>query len=271
VAGGLCPYAIDAVRRSLANDLDQVGDIDRRRHVVLVSGKPCRLAPTLWRLFTLLYQHRSDVVDNDRLHAELCREMEQPLVATVVKENVRRLGKALAGSRYEILNHPTLGYELIVNARRRMRRVAGASDSIFGRRYFIYSVLSTKSLSAPSGKVAVADLLPFLLRFPKHGSASGSRGSCLSDSGKVGTRNPSFQVSTDGTCCCTVAPIDALTVPNELGLEGRSRVTLIARRSHSVSLAHFPCVDESGVLPGEDLSGDAPERVLGMCDYVAVT
>jgi DNA-binding response OmpR family regulator len=99
---------------ALANDLGQAGDIDRRRHVVLVAGKPCRLAPALWRLFALLYQHRSDVVDNDRLHAELCREMEQPLVANVVKENVRRLRRALAGSRYEIVNHPTLGYELIV-------------------------------------------------------------------------------------------------------------------------------------------------------------
>jgi hypothetical protein len=27
---------------------------------------------------------------------------------------VRRLRKALAGSRYEVVNHPTLGYELIV-------------------------------------------------------------------------------------------------------------------------------------------------------------
>jgi DNA-binding response OmpR family regulator len=114
---------------ALANDLDQAGDIDRRRHLVLVAGKPCRLAPTLWRLFTLLYQHRSDVVDNDRLHAELCHEMEHPLVANMVKENVRRLRRALAGSRYEIVNHPTLGYELIVNARRRTRRVAGASDA----------------------------------------------------------------------------------------------------------------------------------------------
>jgi DNA-binding response OmpR family regulator len=114
----------------LANDLDQAGDIDRRRHVVLVAGKPCRLAPTLWRLFALLYQHRSDVVDNDRLHAELCHEMEQPLVATVVKENVRRLRKALAGSRYEIVNHPTLGYELIVNARRHTRRVAEANEAL---------------------------------------------------------------------------------------------------------------------------------------------
>jgi hypothetical protein len=69
------------------------------------------------------------VVDNDRLHAELCHEMEQPLVATVVKENVRRLRKALAGSRYKIVNHPTLGYELIVNARRRRRKVAEANEA----------------------------------------------------------------------------------------------------------------------------------------------
>ena len=61
---------------AIANDLDQAGDIDRRRHIVLVAGKPCRLTPTLWRLFTLLYRHRGDVVDSDRLHAELCHEME---------------------------------------------------------------------------------------------------------------------------------------------------------------------------------------------------
>ena len=103
---------------ALANDLDQAGDIDRRRHLVLVAGKSWRLAPTLWRLFALLYQHRGDVLDNDRLHVELYREMEQPLVANVVKENVRRLRKAMAGSRYEIVNHPTLGYELIISARR---------------------------------------------------------------------------------------------------------------------------------------------------------
>ena len=107
---------------ALANDLDQAGDIDRRRYVVLVAGKPSRLAPTLWRLFTLLYRHRSDVVDNDRLHAELYREMEQPVAANVVKENVRRLRKVLAGSRYEIINHPTLGYELIVTTNPGLRQ-----------------------------------------------------------------------------------------------------------------------------------------------------
>jgi hypothetical protein len=52
------------------------------------------------------------------------------LAANAVRENVRRLRKALAGSRYEIVNHPTLGYELIVTARRRMARVAEASEAL---------------------------------------------------------------------------------------------------------------------------------------------
>jgi hypothetical protein len=39
------------------NDLYQAGDIDRRRHLVLVAGKLRRLTPNFWRLFTLLYRH----------------------------------------------------------------------------------------------------------------------------------------------------------------------------------------------------------------------
>ena len=90
------------------------------------SLKPRRLTPAFWRLFTLLYRHGGDVVDNDRIQAEIYDETEQPLAANAVRENVRRLRKALAGSRYEIVNHPTLGYELIVNARRRTRRLSGS-------------------------------------------------------------------------------------------------------------------------------------------------
>src|SRR6516165_7631879 len=97
-----------------------------------------------------------------------------------------------------------------------------------------------------------------------------SPGLCLSDRRPVGTRDPSFQVSTDRTCCRVVAPVDVLTVPNELGLEGRSRVRPIARRRRSVALAHLPRANQPGVLPGEDLLGDAPECILGMCDNVAV-
>jgi hypothetical protein len=36
------------------------------------------------------------------------------MAAHAVRETVRRLRKVLAGSRYEIVNHPTLGYELII-------------------------------------------------------------------------------------------------------------------------------------------------------------
>jgi hypothetical protein len=64
-----------------ANDLDQAGDIDRRRHLILVAGKPRRLTPKFWWLFNLPYRHRGDVVDNDRIQTELYDEMEQPLAA----------------------------------------------------------------------------------------------------------------------------------------------------------------------------------------------
>jgi hypothetical protein len=40
--------------------------------------------------------------------------LREPKPANLIRENVRRLRTALAGSRYEIVNHPTIGYELIV-------------------------------------------------------------------------------------------------------------------------------------------------------------
>jgi hypothetical protein len=54
------------------------------------------------------------MADNGRIQPELYDEMEQPLAANAAWENVRRLRRVLDGSRYEIVNHPTLGYELIV-------------------------------------------------------------------------------------------------------------------------------------------------------------
>ena len=80
----------------------------------MVAGKPRRLTPTFWRLFALLYSQRGDVVSNDQLHAELYRDVEQPMAGNVIRENVRRLRKVLSGSGYEIINPPTFGYELIV-------------------------------------------------------------------------------------------------------------------------------------------------------------
>jgi hypothetical protein len=62
----------------------------------------------------LLYVDRGDVVCNDRLRAELYRDARQPKAANVLSENVRRLRQVLSGSRYEIVNHPTIGYEPVV-------------------------------------------------------------------------------------------------------------------------------------------------------------
>jgi len=129
-------YAGDAARRSRSPTISTKPGISTgERHLVLVAGKPRRLPPNFWRLFTFLYQHRGDVVDDDRIRAELYNAMEQPVAANAVRENMRRLRKALAESRYEIINHPTLGYELIVTevpARRRRRacKLANASEAL---------------------------------------------------------------------------------------------------------------------------------------------
>jgi DNA-binding response OmpR family regulator len=56
---------------AVANDLDLAGDVDRRRHLVMVAGKPRSLTATHWQIFMLLYRHCGDVVYSDRIHAEL--------------------------------------------------------------------------------------------------------------------------------------------------------------------------------------------------------
>jgi hypothetical protein len=56
---------------AVANDLDLAGDVDRRRHLVMVAGKPRSLTATHWQIFMLLYRHCGDVDYSDRIHAEL--------------------------------------------------------------------------------------------------------------------------------------------------------------------------------------------------------
>jgi DNA-binding response OmpR family regulator len=87
------------------------GDIDRHRH--LVAGKLRPLTATHWQIFMLLYRHRGDVVYNDRIHAELSEGRDRPS-AELIREHMRQLRKVLAGSRYQIVNYRSLGYELIV-------------------------------------------------------------------------------------------------------------------------------------------------------------
>jgi DNA-binding winged helix-turn-helix (wHTH) protein len=97
---------------ALANDLDRDGDVGRRRHLVMVAGKPRPLTATHWQIFLLLYRHRGDVVYSDRIHAELSEGQDRPS-AELIREHMRQLRKVLAGSSH-IVNYRSLGYELIV-------------------------------------------------------------------------------------------------------------------------------------------------------------
>ena len=96
---------------AVANDLDLVGDVDRR--LVTIAGKPRPLTATHCQIFMLLYRHRGDVVYNDRIHAEFSEGRDRPS-AELIWEHMRQLRKVLAGSRYQIVNYRSLGYELIV-------------------------------------------------------------------------------------------------------------------------------------------------------------
>jgi DNA-binding response OmpR family regulator len=98
---------------AVANDLDLAGDVDRRRHLVMVAGSRRSLTATHWQIFMLLYRHRGDVVYNDRIHAELSEGRDRPS-AELIREHMRQLRKVLAGSRYRIVNYRSLGYELIL-------------------------------------------------------------------------------------------------------------------------------------------------------------
>jgi hypothetical protein len=53
------------------------------------------------------------VVYNDRIDAELSEGRDHPSVE-LIREHLRQLRKVLAGSRYQIVNYRSLGYELIV-------------------------------------------------------------------------------------------------------------------------------------------------------------
>jgi DNA-binding response OmpR family regulator len=88
-----------------ANDLDLAGDVDRHRHLVMVAGSRRSLTATHCQIFMLLYRHRGDVVYNDRIHAELSEGRDRP------SADMRQLRKVLAGSRYQIVNYRSIGYD----------------------------------------------------------------------------------------------------------------------------------------------------------------
>jgi DNA-binding response OmpR family regulator len=81
----------------------------------MIAGRPRSLTATHWQIFMLLYRHRGDVVDNDRIHAELCEGRDRPR-AELIREHMRQLRKVLAGSRYQIVNHCARGWAIVTPA-----------------------------------------------------------------------------------------------------------------------------------------------------------
>jgi DNA-binding response OmpR family regulator len=98
---------------AVANDLDRAGDVDRRRHLVMLAGKPRSLTATHWQIFMLLCRHGGDVVYNHPIRVELSDGRDRPSVE-LIREHMRQLRKLLAGSRYQIVNCRSIGHELIV-------------------------------------------------------------------------------------------------------------------------------------------------------------
>ena len=82
----------------------------------MVADKPRALTGRHWRIFMLLhrlYRHRGDVVYNERIQVELSEGRDHPS-AELIREHMRQLRRVLVGSRYQVLNHRSLGYKLIV-------------------------------------------------------------------------------------------------------------------------------------------------------------
>ncbi len=80
-------------------------DVDRRRDLIIVAGKPCPLTALHWQKFMLLYRHHGGVVYADRIHAKLHRGVRERPPLDIVREHVRRLRRVLIGSRCRIVNY----------------------------------------------------------------------------------------------------------------------------------------------------------------------
>jgi DNA-binding response OmpR family regulator len=98
---------------AVANDLDLAGDVDRRRHLVMVAGSRRSLTATHWQIFhAALPAPRGCRLQ--RSHSRRTLRGPGSPERGANREHMRQLRKVLAGSRYQIVNYRSLGYELII-------------------------------------------------------------------------------------------------------------------------------------------------------------
>jgi DNA-binding response OmpR family regulator len=94
---------------ALANALDAEPDVDRRRRELVVEGKRRVLSRTGWTLFEVLYAARGSPVST--------RVLAKAIGVSGLREHIRQLRRALAGSRYRIETYRGIGYDLTVAPR----------------------------------------------------------------------------------------------------------------------------------------------------------
>jgi DNA-binding response OmpR family regulator len=94
---------------ALANALDSEPDVDRRRRELVAGGNRRVLSRTGWALFEALYAARGSPVSTDFL--------VMAIAPSGLREHIRRLRRALIGSRYCIETYRNIGYGLTVASR----------------------------------------------------------------------------------------------------------------------------------------------------------
>ena len=94
---------------ALANALDAEPDVDRRRRELVASDQRRVLSRTEWAIFEALYAARGSPVSTDFLVAAT--------VTSGLREHIRKLRRALVGSRYCIEKSRGIGYGLTVGPR----------------------------------------------------------------------------------------------------------------------------------------------------------
>ena len=92
---------------ALANLLDAEPDVNRRRRELVAGGEHRVLPATAWALFAALYAVRGQPVSGDFL--------TKAIGASDLSNHLRRLRRALVGSRYRVDRHRDLAYELKID------------------------------------------------------------------------------------------------------------------------------------------------------------
>src|SRR5215472_6969050 len=92
---------------ALANLLDAQPDVNRRRRELVAGGQHRVLPATAWALFAALYAVRGQPVSGDFL--------TKAIGASDLSNHLRRLRRALVGSRYRVETHSDLAYELKID------------------------------------------------------------------------------------------------------------------------------------------------------------